>query len=300
MKNNKIKIAVLSFYSGASTRGVETWAENLREKVANTIVISGNGKGFVVLHAIRTFNSWRHADVIVPTNGRLQTACCRAAALLLRKKLVVFGHAGPGADDRWNLLCSPHVFVAFSASQQRWAEKHKLPWTHIRLIPHAVDTEVFVPAKHKPKKKIVICVAANTKDKRVDLVRRAVKLLPGFIFRNIGEGGETQVNYIDMPGEYQKADIFCFVPQPWEAFGLVFLEALATNLPVVTINDPVRKEIVGSAGIFVDKPEDAVALSNAILEAYHINWKNLPRKQAEKRSWASVTPKYNELFTELI
>ncbi|MBI5358401.1 glycosyltransferase family 4 protein [Candidatus Amesbacteria bacterium] len=267
------KIAILSKYSGIYNRGVESWAENLRRKL-NVDINPTNILGY---------------DIIIPTNGRAQVFIYRLITWIFGKKLVVFGHSGPGADDKWNLWCSPNVFVAFSSPQADWAKKFKLPWTKVIIIPHAVDTEVFFPS-NIPKTHDVLCVAANSRDKRVDLVRKAA---PNLLV--VGSGQELEVEHSKMPVIYNQSRVFCFVPQPWEAFGLVFLEAMACNLPVVTIDDPVRRGIVGEAGVFVKNPENAKELANAIKLALITDWGDKPRKQAEKFSWIKIAKQYEDI-----
>ncbi len=300
------KIAILSFYSGHSDRGVETWAENLSTKLGDKFdinIISGENykwksnnwfyhRWLIFKHTIFSINRWLNKDIIISANGTFQTLICRIVSWINKKPLIVFGHSGSGADDKWNLWCSPNVFVAFSNPQAAWANKFKFPWTKVMIIPHAVDTNIFTP-NDKIKKTIeVLCVAANSPDKRVDLVRKAVnsQLLV------VGSGQEIQMDHDKMPEIYQKAKVFCLVPQLWEAFGLVFLEAMACNLPVVTIDDPVRREIVGSAGIFVKNPENTHELANAIKLALKTDWGDKPRQQAEKFSWDKIATQYEKLF----
>jgi len=287
-----MNIAILSTYSGREERGVENWASEIQSRITThqIQIISGN--------YIFKIRKWINADIIIPTNGRLQILFATTVANIFRKKLIVFGHSGPGADDKWNLLCSPDVFVAFSDQQKKWAQKNNFWNTRIIKINHAVDTNKFKPAKNKPKNK-VLCVAANVPYKRVDLVKKAVKKLKKIELIVYGSGQKNQASYEQMPKVYKDASVFCFVPESWEAFGLVYLEALATNLPVVTIDDLVRREIVGDAGILVSDPEDIDKLSKAIQKALDTNWENKPRTQAEKFSWENILPSYTKLFSNV-
>ncbi len=281
-----MKIAILDFYSDKHLRGAEIWAKTLQEKLKENYEIE-------ISHS---FNKWIPVDVNIPINGRWQVLICRILTWIFRKPMIVFGHSGLGADDKWNLLCSPNVFVAFSSFQKEWAEKFKLPWTKVVLIPHAVNLTRFSPAINLPNNKIVLCVAANTPDKRVGLVEAAVRLVPGANFMAVGKGNPIDAAFDEMPAVYKKANVFCFVPQPWEAFGLVFLEAMASNLPVVTVADPIRREIVGEAGIFVANPENTKELAKAIEVALKTKWGDKPRRQAEKFSWEKIVEKYEKLF----
>jgi len=73
---------------------------------------------------------------------------------------------------------------------------------------------------------------------------------------------------------------------------------MATGLPVVATNDPIRHEIVGDAGILVD-PTNTEEYAEALQKALDTNWGNKPRKQAEKFSWDEIAEKYDNLFKEL-
>lgn len=285
-----MEISILSFNNGKHLRGAEIWAQSLQEKMKDKYEIK----------IFESFSKWVLGDINIPINGRWQVFICRFLTWIRGKPMVVFGHSGLGADDKWNLLCSPDIFVAFSDYQKGWAEKYKLPWTKIVKISHAIDLTRFSPAACRPDNKTVLCVAANTPDKRVGLVAAAVKLIHGVNFMAIGKGNPVEASFEEMPEIYKKADLFCFVPQSWEAFGLVYLEAMASNLPVVTVDDPIRREIVGEAGIFVKEPISVDKLTSAIEFAMKSDWKDIPRKQAEKFSWNLAVKEYDKLFRSLI
>ena len=65
-------------------------------------------------------------DIIYPTDSGWQALICSIFARLTGAKLVITGHSGPGWDDRWNLLIKPHLFIAFTHHQLRWAKKTTL------------------------------------------------------------------------------------------------------------------------------------------------------------------------------
>lgn len=279
--------AILSFYSGRLDRGVETWAQNLAHRLPGVGIISG-------LNAYLPWK-WFPTDILIPTNGRLQVFICRLVSWLLGKPMIVFGHSGLGADDKWNLWCCPDVFVCFTHAQADWARRFVLPWTKITVISHAVDTRLFTPGR-RPRPPTVLCVGASDPQKRTFQVSAAVKLLPGVKLLLVGPGQPLQVSFSQMPSVYRQASIFCLVPQPCEAFGLVFLEAMASNLPVVATDDPVRREIVGPAGIFVAHPENPHQLASALRLALDKDWGHIPRRQALKFSWDKILKEYSSLF----
>lgn len=285
-----MKISILSKYNGKVERGVENWAVELQKRFPEIQIINEN-------YLIK-YSQWSGSDVVIPVNGRFQIFFARFVTFLKGKKLVVFGHSGPGADDKWNLICMPDYFVAFSDYQKKWAEKYKLAFTKVVKISHAVDTDKFKPT-NSIKKNIVLCVAANIPSKRIELVKNATEKLGNIEFKAYGEGNKYKVKSQQMPDVYNEAKVLAFTPEKWEAFGLVYLEALACNLPVVTIEDEVRREIVGNAGILVKKPENINELSDAIKNALMKNWGYKPRIQAENFSWSKIKKDYEIFFNNL-
>jgi glycosyltransferase involved in cell wall biosynthesis len=67
---------------------------------------------------------------------------------------------------------------------------------------------------------------------------------------------------------------------------------------VVANNDPLRREIVGNAGSFVD-PQDTAQFSAAIDRALKTEWDHRPTDQAAKFSWDKIAVSYSELFKNL-
>ena len=108
----------------------------------------------------------------------------------------------------------------------------------------------------------------------------------------------TKVPFEKMPEIYRVADIFTLVPEGSEAFGIVYAEALATNLPIVAVDDEQRKEIIGNAGMFVD-PTNIEKYTEMLSRALNKKWDNRPRKQAEKFDWDKIAQKYEKLFVSL-
>ncbi len=106
------------------------------------------------------------------------------------------------------------------------------------------------------------------------------------------------VPYQKMPEVYRGADVFTLPSKSSEAFGNVLVEAMASGLPVVATDDPIRREIVGDAGILVD-PTNVDSYSSALREALSKDWGGLPRKQAENFSWDIIADNYISLLSSL-
>nr|WP_246256558.1 glycosyltransferase family 4 protein [Isoptericola halotolerans] len=89
------------------------------------------------------------------------------------------------------------------------------------------------------------------------------------------------------------ADVFC-LPSAYESFGLVYLEALATGLPVVSTPVGVVPDVVTDAtGRIV--PADALAVASAlesVLRHGQGSFRTAAREAAERWSWDEVAARY--------
>ena len=333
-----MKIAFLSIYQNKVNRGNEIFVHEIAKRLSKSnevTVISGDGQSqkhwsflwrlfldpegiyvlvFTLKNVIRI--SKGKFDVIIPTNGGWQTLIVKIYCLLTGRKLVVSGQSGIGWHDRVNLFLSPNAFVALSSKAKSWAEKAK-PRVRTIYIPNGVDLTFFSNNKKIKKKKSVLCVGALVREKRVDLVIKAVSKVPDINLIVVGEGSLKNelvslaknllperhkfisVSHDRMPEIYHSADLFTLVPQKSEAFGIVYVEALASGLPVVAIDDQTRREIIGDAGLFVKNPEDTEEFSNKIKRALGTKWGNKPHKQAEKFDWDNIAGQYEQLFKKL-
>ncbi len=258
-------------------------------------------------------------DIIVPLNGGWQALLIRFLSFLKGAKMVVAGQSGPGRDDKFNLFMFPDAFVGFTDHQCKWAKNVN---TNVRVekIPNGIDLSKFKADGQKIETKLkhplVLVVAALVPIKRIDLTIQAVAKLKNANLLIVGEGelkeeldmlGQKlmpgrfeirQYKYQDMPKVYRAADLFAFSTQAWESFGIVMLEAMANNLPVVASNDPIRKEIIGDAGLVVDV-EDTDEYAKALKEALNNKWGNKPQMRAKEFAWEIIAEKYNTLFRSL-
>jgi len=263
---------------------------------------------------------WRKKyDVVIPIDGGWQPAWVRLFPWRDGGKVVISGHSGRGWDDRNNLASFPNAFVAISSHLAGWAKKFN-PFVKVEYIPNGVDAKKFTPRgavfKTKLKRPIILCVAALEKNKRIDLAIQAVSKIDASLLV-VGSGSQkeklqnlgkkflgdrfmiTKVPFEKMPQVYRAADIFTYPTVPWESFGIVILEAMATGLAVVANNDPIRAEVIGDAWILID-PEDTDGYAAALGKSLKVSWQGKPRKQAEKFSWNKTAQKYEEVFFDLV
>lgn len=307
-----MKIAFLNKYQNKVNRGAETYVAELSKRLSKDY-------GVDVISKINYFEILKKRyDVIIPTNGREQVLITRIICWLRGSKMIVSGQSGLGADDKWNLLCFPNFFVALTNYQKDWARKFN-KFVKVEVIPNGVDIEKFGKRSGLSKidlpKPIILNVAALTSSKRQDLIIRAVAKT-SFSLLLVGKGDNEKYlrelgdkmlpgrfkivsfPHKDMPSVYKSADLFTFPTVPWESFGIVIVEAMASGLGVVASDDPIRREIVGEAGLFVD-PIDTDKYAETLEKALKTKWGTKPRAQAEKFSWDEIALKYKKLFEEL-
>ncbi len=260
-------------------------------------------------------------DIIIPTNGGWQSILTRLFSWKKKKKLIVVGHSGIGWDDRINLLTRPDVFVTLSSYQKKWAEKNGFG-VRIEKIPDGVDLNKFNPLAEKISlklpKPIILLSSALSPWKRIDLTIKAVAKMNKGSLVILGKGDSIQTSYVQNLGEkllgsrfllrsvshneiqcwYRACDVFTFPSWTREAFGMVLLEVMACNKPVVTTDDPIRKEIVGEGGLFCD-PTNIDTYAQTLSTALKTNFGNKPRIQSEKFGWDKIVVQYEELFKSL-
>lgn len=263
---------------------------------------------------------WREKfDVVIPINGGWQPALVRIITWVYGGKMIISGQSGIGWDDRNNLWSFPNAFVALSSKAAGWAKRVN-PFIKIKYIPNGVDIKKFTPNgprfKTKLKKPIVLCVGALTQTKRIDLVIKATSKLKDASLLIVGDGelrqeiqklGEklladrfqlTHVPFEEMPEIYRAADVFTLVSEPYYSFEIVLVEAMASGLSVVANDDPIRREIVGEAGILVD-PMNIDSYTKALQKTLEREWGDKPKKQVEKFDWDKIAELYEGLFESI-
>lgn len=264
----------------------------------------------------------KDTDIIVATNNRFQALLCRIWCLFRKTKLVIPGQSGPGLDERLALYCFPDVFIPLSEYQKKWAQKINPLIRVSNVIHNGVSLEKFSRKSERIdfglKGKIVLCAAVLWHVmKRQHLLIQAVSKLKNvsLVLAGSGTGKEyleklghdtlgdrflvKSFSYNEMPKVYASCDLFSFPTWKIESFGIVMVEAMASGLAVVASDDPIRKEIVGNAGLFVD-PTNIEEYAEALQKALDTDWGDIPRKQAEKFSWDIIASKYEELFKTLL
>ncbi len=195
--------------------------------------------------------------------------------------------------ERRNVERADLVMVTSRYSAEVARSEYGVPLERIAVVPEPIDLEIwddqFWRAPRRPGHgPVVLSVARMYPRKRLsDLLRAAAILrarVPGVQVRVVGCGpewdavsrlhaelglGDTVVLLGDLSRErlaeeYVNASAFC-LPSVQEGFGIVFLEAMAAELPVVACRIAAVPEVVldGATGLLV-APRDPGALAEAL------------------------------------
>lgn len=174
--------------------------------------------------------------------------------------------------------------------------------------------------RHNIKDKMILFVGQFRKRKGVEYLLNAFKnILEYYPHTTLVLIGYTKNHYLKMHTKnlknilvfgylneddkiaaYQSADVFC-LPTLYEGFGLVFLEAMACNTPIVTTNIAGISELVehGKDGILV-KPKNTRAITNAVLKIFEGKYGLNSHKKASEYDWKKVVQNISKIYEELV
>lgn len=310
MRQN-MRIAFLSRYQSKLNRGAENFVAELSQRLSRqfNVDVFTNREADNLSKVIKG-----KYQVVIPINGRSQSLKASLGRFWGGYKLLITGHSGMGWDDIWNILVKPDVFVTLTDYQKDWAKKWA--WgSRVVKIPNGIDLDKFTPTGPTIKidlpRPIILSVGALVWYKSHERVIRVIREIGEGSVLIVGEGSQkdklerlgqellgerfkiASFDYEDMPKVYRSCDLFTLPSWGREAFGIVYLEAMASGLGVVAPDDPSRREIIDEAGLLV-YVSDPQKYAEAIEQALKIDWSKKARKQAEKFSWEKVVDQYEE------
>ena len=254
-------------------------------------------------------------DIVIAVNGSLQV---RISKEQIEAKIVTFGHAGIGYHDRHTIESRPDLFVALTPASDTWATKIADKSTKVVYIPNPIDLSEYKHPKKvqlKLDRPIVMTASALSQYKNVLNVVSAIKQTPTS-YLLVGDGEQSHelakvfstignsflwIKHLEqsaMPSYFVSSDVFCFTPDAQEAFGMVYLEAMAAGLPIVASDDPIRRDIIGDQGIYVD-PHDVDDIARGIGEAIQLDRIDYS-KELKRYDLRSITKTLEKEFHDLI
>ncbi len=312
-----MKIAFLSRYQDSVQRGAETFVYELSRELSkrHEVNILSGDKADSLDEILKG-----EYQIVIAVNGGVQSLKASLGRLQKNYKLAITGQAGIGKGEIFNIAISkPDLYVALTDSMYRWSKKWA--WgSKVIKIPNGVDLNKFKPNGEredlKLKGPVVLSVGALVWYKYHQRTIKALSSLKDVSLVLVGEGKEKdklqdlgkrllgdrfkimKADYKNLPKVYRSADLFVLPSWEREAFGIVYLEAMASGLGVVAPNDETRNEIIGEAGILVDV-SDIKNYAQAIKQALKGDWKAKAINQAKKFSWEKIAKRYEEAFMNL-
>ena len=259
-------------------------------------------------------DSW-NPDLIINNAGVPGSYWCNKIRKLKNIPFITFERGG-SRDERMNNWFKPDKIVyltKYSYDKSNYKKKAHLPIGidfeeyQKRRKPHACMNDLELP--------IFLSTSALVSFKRINLIIDAVSKLgkgtllqtsDGNLKDKICEYGLQKLgDRFQYAGKvsrevlislYQHSDYFLSASKH-EAFGIVYLEAMASGLPVIAQEDERRKEIVGEGGFLLDC-QDTLYFTDVLR---HLHKKNFsPLEQAKKFDWKELVPTYINLIEEVV
>jgi glycosyltransferase involved in cell wall biosynthesis len=112
-----------------------------------------------------------------------------------------------------------------------------------------------------------------------------------------------RINHSEIPQAYRAADLFVLASLT-EAFGIVFLEAMATGLPVIAHAHPSQKWILGDSGLTINMEKEGELTSTIGYLMENKEEARILGKKARERvektfSWNVLIPKYIDMYKKI-
>lgn len=190
------------------------------------------------------------------------------------------------------------------------------------LIPNGIDPARFTGIEGDragfglpADKPVVLMVSAFIETKRVLDGMRAVAALPGVYFAVAGDGPlRAQVEALAaeilrgrftrlelpaarMPILYRSVDSFLHMSLT-ESFGNVYVEAMASGLPIVAHDSPRLRWIVGARDTLCDTTDPA-AIVAGLTRALE-RGRGTPDPRAEHFTWSAIARQYDDFAREVL
>jgi glycosyltransferase involved in cell wall biosynthesis len=165
----------------------------------------------------------------------------------------------------------------------------KIDYSHKRM--HYLIEEFSVALNYNHNLFLLIIGAYNPESKTIILL--ANKLLPPTSFRFL------EVPFNQIISYYFASDIFC-LSSINEGFGLVYIEALLSGLPVIADDNKRTREVMGNFGIFKNLNNKGELSKTLINSDYEFNPKDSIQFIIKNYEWDNLINLYIGMFTTVL
>jgi glycosyltransferase involved in cell wall biosynthesis len=289
-----------------------TYPENLLEHLTSFIPC--------IFHLLRS-----PVDLIYPNNSYGGLAVAKLIRVVKGTPFIYTEREGVLGGNKClirHLKFKPNHLIVFNEAAASIARSIS-PNQLISVIPNGVDLNRFSSEGSMIdiglQSPIVLCVASlnRSNHKRIELAIQAVAKLQTVSLLVCGDGPDrsyfenlgyelldrnrfkvVSFPFEDMPAVYRSVDLFT-LPSKDEPFGRVYIEAMASGLPIVAPDDGARRQIIANSGLFCNV-DDVNAYAVSIQQALSQEWGDIPRTQASKFEWGKIVLAYKDIITNTI
>ena len=268
----------------------------------------------------KKYMSNNNFDLLFPINGIWGVRFASKVRKKFKTPFIYSGCAGISVGEKKILHLKPDAYFSLNDEAYNWAKKYfsNVVKTTLAVNPEDFKNNFTVSREDlKLEKPVVLCVAAFTQMKRQKLLIDAMEIMDKGTLILIGDGemkseieeyGRNKlknrfilksVKYKDLNYYYYICNLFS-LPSLAEGGGTVLFESLASNKPIVSTDDSLRREIVGEAGVLCNV-ENSLEYANAISKCYNIKWGDIPEQRAlNNYSWDKIAKDYENVIENII
>ncbi len=298
-----MRILLLSEFYGDAAGGVETHVKGLKEYLESEghelVIITPNRKKWDWLIGshplVRSFYYFLKAFPLASGCDLIYTVYTLSPMIAAIPLKFIFGKRL--VSGIWNTEALEKIRssrpLQFLVSQVDdvifFTQAHKRLFKRGHVIPNWVDLRIFHPGRSEIRKRlrwekdfVMVFVGRPSKGKGLHTLMHAMRnidckllVVGSFVeddhFKSLaGKLGLAEkvrfigkVEHDKLPDYYRAGDVFCVPSTVFEGQGIVFIEAMACGLPIITTRIPAIDETVGKSAVLVD-PEDVGQLASAI------------------------------------
>jgi glycosyltransferase involved in cell wall biosynthesis len=221
----------------------------------------------------------------------------------------------------WGSVKLPHTITAISGHTRNLLQEKLGRSRNVHVVACGIDYDYIRAIKPASVKSDIIFAGRLLSNKNVDLILKAVHLLAqkqaGITCTIIGNGPEednlkaltqqlkitkniTFINFLpkhdDLYAYIKSSKVFAF-PSDREGFGIVVIESIACNTPVVTANVPTN----AAKDLISPKTGSLSSLNPADLSSALELWIDSPKKnianEAKRYNWDALAHEQVEVYT---